>query len=215
MAGLQAGSRPAPGTAVSAADLAAAALPEHLRLNLRVLASTAGAAPHALPQVLAEGRDLAQLRRQLRRPARVSAATGETWRNWEFGLLPEVRPVLRSGVSFNVWPALRDVGAGVSVVEARSLAEATDLSRGGLTRLAVLALPQLARHVARRIADERALILLAQGLAGHRTLRRELHGAHFSGMLLRRRSGTAPGRTGLRGAPGSAPRGTSTPSPRA
>ena len=79
-------------------------------------------------------------------------------------------PVLRSGVSFNVWPALRDVGTGVTLVEARSLAAAQDLSRAGLTRLAVLALPQLSRHIARRIADERTLVLLAQGLATSRPL---------------------------------------------
>ncbi|MGC1457456.1 MAG: ATP-dependent RNA helicase HrpA, partial [Steroidobacteraceae bacterium] len=35
------------GTALAAADLAAAALPEHLRLNIRVVAGTAGAATHA------------------------------------------------------------------------------------------------------------------------------------------------------------------------
>jgi ATP-dependent helicase HrpA len=90
----------------------------------------------------------------------------EQRRGWDFGPLPDVRQVLRAGVSFTVWPALRDVGTGVSVVEARSLTEAQDLSRSGLTRLAVLALPQLARHVGRRIAAERALVLLAQGLAG-------------------------------------------------
>ncbi len=155
------------GTALLAADLAAAALPEYLRLNIRVVAGMAGVLSHALPQVLAEGRDLALLRRQLRRPA-VAGATPDTWRSWDFGPLPEVRQVARSGVSFNVWPALRDAGTGVSLVEARSLAEAQELSRGGLTRLALLALPQLARHLTRRIADERALLLLAQGLAGSR-----------------------------------------------
>jgi ATP-dependent helicase HrpA len=156
------------GTAIKAAELAAAPLPQHLRLNIRVLASSDGPSTHALPQVLAEGRDLAQLRRQLRRPRRAGGATPDAWRAWEFGALPETQQVLRAGVSFNVWPALRDVGPGVSVVEARSLTEAQELSRGGLTRLAVLALPQLARQVARRSADERALILLAQGLGGSR-----------------------------------------------
>jgi ATP-dependent helicase HrpA len=155
------------GSAVLAADLATAAVPEHLRLNLRVLASGAPDT-HAMPQVLAEGRDLAQLRRQLRGPARTPIASADRWRSWDFGPLPEMRQVLRSGVSFNVWPALRDVGTGVSVVEARTHAEAQELSRAGLTRLAMLALPQLARHVARRIAAERALLLLAQGLPGSR-----------------------------------------------
>jgi ATP-dependent helicase HrpA len=126
--------------------------------------------------VLAEGRDLAQLRRQLRRSPRaaghtqVDLATPDSHRSWDFGPLPPVLPVLRSGVSFNVWPAVRDAGTAVTVVEARSRAEAQDLSRAGLTRLAVLALPQLSRHIGRRIADERTLVLLAQGLATSRPL---------------------------------------------
>lgn len=146
------------GTPIKASELAAAALPDFLRLNIRVVDA----------QVLAEGRDLAQLRRQLRSPTHEAELPSDIRRTWDFGPLPEIREVSRSGVSFNVWPALRDVGAGVSLVEARSLTEAEDLSRAGLTRLAVVALPQLARHVAKRVADDRALVLLAQGLQGAR-----------------------------------------------
>jgi ATP-dependent helicase HrpA len=162
------------GTPVSAAQLAAADLPDHLRLNVRVLDGT---------QLLAEARDLAQLRRQLRAAPRsvtpagsgarvpaAPAATADTWRDWTFGSLPEMRPVLRSGVSFKVWPALRDTGIAVQLIEARSLAQAQEVSRAGLMRLAVLALPQLARHIARRISDDRSLILLAQGLSASRPL---------------------------------------------
>jgi ATP-dependent helicase HrpA len=150
------------GTPVTAADLAAAILPDHLRLNLRVLG----------PQVLAEGRDLAQLRRELRGTARAASrpAPAPLWRGWDFGPLPEIRAVVRSGVSFNVWPAVRDTGSAVTLVEARSLVEAQELSRGGLTRLAVLALPQQARHITQRIRNEAALVLLAQGLPGSRPL---------------------------------------------
>jgi ATP-dependent helicase HrpA len=147
------------GTPVKAADLAAAILPDHLRLNIRVLDA----------QPPAASRDLAQLRRQLRGTARPTAVMADIWRSWDFGPLPDMHPVLRSGVNVNVWPALRDVGPGVSVVEARSRAEAQDLTRGGLTRLAVLALPQLAKHVARRSAEDRALVLLAQGLGATRS----------------------------------------------
>jgi ATP-dependent helicase HrpA len=150
------------GTPVTAADLAATILPDHLRLNVRVLG----------PQVLAEGRDLAQLRRELRGTARAASRPADlpVSRSWDFGPLPEVRTALRSGVSFNVWPAVRDTGTAVTVVETRSLAEAQDVSRTGLTRLAVLALPQLARHVTQRIRNEPALVLLAQGLPGSRPL---------------------------------------------
>ncbi|HEX3837495.1 MAG TPA: ATP-dependent RNA helicase HrpA [Steroidobacteraceae bacterium] len=147
------------GTPVKAADLAAAVLPDHLRLNVRVLDGA---------QVLGEARDLAQLRRRLRAGARTAAP--DAWRAWDFGPLPQLRTVERSGVSFKVWPALCDTGSAVLVVEARSLAQAQELLRAGLMRLAVLALPQLARYIARRISDDRTLILLAQGLSGSRPL---------------------------------------------
>jgi ATP-dependent helicase HrpA len=81
-----------------------------------------------------------------------------------------MRSVLRAGVNFKVWPALRDTGSAVQVVEARSLAQAQELSCAGLMRLAVLALPQLARHIARRVSDDRTLMLLAQGLSPNRPL---------------------------------------------
>ena len=147
------------GTPLKAVDLALAVLPDHLRLNIRVLDKGT---------VLAQGRDLAKLRRQVR--GSVAPVSPDIHRSWDFGSLPPTCEVVRSGVSFTVWPALRDVGAGVCLVEARSGAEAQELARAGLTRLAVLALPQLARHTARRIADERALVLLAQGLAMPRPL---------------------------------------------
>ncbi|HEY1900524.1 MAG TPA: ATP-dependent RNA helicase HrpA [Steroidobacteraceae bacterium] len=160
------------GAPVPAADLAAAVLPDHLRLNVRVLDSTATAeATHYLAgQELAAGRDLGKLRRQVRGMGRHSGLPPHSYRGWDFGALPEMRPVQRSGVSFQVWPALRDTGTAVTLVEALSRAQAEDLTRAGLTRLAVLALPQLARHTARRIADEHALVLLAQGLALSRPL---------------------------------------------
>jgi ATP-dependent helicase HrpA len=152
------------GTPVHATELAAAVLPDHLRLNVRVLDRDS---------VLAEGRDLAKLRRLVRGTRQGPAAaprSPDSYRSWDFGPLPEVQTVQRSGVSFNVWPALRDAGNAVTLFEARSPTEAQDLTRAGLTRLAVLMLPQLARHTARRITDERALVLLAQGLPLSRPL---------------------------------------------
>ncbi|HEY4339398.1 MAG TPA: ATP-dependent RNA helicase HrpA [Steroidobacteraceae bacterium] len=159
------------GTPVKAAELAAALLPDHLRLNVRVLDGG---------QVLAQARDLTRLRRQLRGTPRTAAAAGgsapattpapQGSRGWDFGPLPQQRSVSRSGVSYTVWPALRDTGSAVQVIETRSPAQAQELSRAGLMRLAVLALPQLARHIARRISDDHALVLLAQGLSGSRPL---------------------------------------------
>ena len=194
------------GTPVKAADLAAAVLPEHLRLNVRVLDGA---------QVLAQARDLAQLRRQLRAvvrtvapggaalpaPATARTAAPDGSRAWDFGPLPEVRPVLRSGVNFKVWPALRDTGNAVQVVEARSLAQAQELSRAGVMRLAVLALPQLARHVARRISDV-ASPCCCFWTACIPAIGGRLPRSHFPGVLLRRRPGVAARCTGVRAAVG-------------
>ncbi|HTY93736.1 MAG TPA: DUF3418 domain-containing protein, partial [Steroidobacteraceae bacterium] len=159
------------GTAIGPADLAAAVLPDHLKLNIRVLdgVADAGAASGTTPHVLAAGRDLALLRRQVRgsreRAHPAPRAQGpDSHRSWDFGPLPEVRPAVRSGVSFNVWPTLLDTGTGAAVIEARSRSEALELLRAGLTRLAVLALPHLARHLTQRIGADRSLVLLAQGL---------------------------------------------------
>ncbi|HTQ36339.1 MAG TPA: ATP-dependent RNA helicase HrpA, partial [Steroidobacteraceae bacterium] len=90
------------GALVTAAELAAAPLPPHLKLNIRVLGEPAPG--HTVPQVLAEGRDLVLLRRQVRRPSQAPAAQ-HTWRRWDFGPLARERQVERSGVRFKVWPA--------------------------------------------------------------------------------------------------------------
>jgi len=63
-----------------------------------------------------------------------------------------------------VYPAVEDRTAGVSLVEARSAAEAEAITRTGLVRLAMLLLPQQAKYVAKRMADDRELVLLSRGL---------------------------------------------------
>jgi ATP-dependent helicase HrpA len=49
-------------------------------------------------------------------------------------------------------------------VEARSAADAELISRAGLVRLAMLLLPQQTKYVAKRMADDRELVLLSRGL---------------------------------------------------
>ncbi len=138
--------------------------------------------------------------------AHAAPAAPDGWRRWEFGPLPETRQVTRAGVSFTIWPALRDSGDAVALVEARSLPEAQQLSRQGLTRLAVLALPQLARHIVRRTGEDRTLILLTQGLAATRPLAESCMETHLPGMLFRSGRRTAARRAGVRVAAGRAPR---------
>ena len=86
-------------------------------------------------------------------------------RQWDFGDLPASREVERNRLRLVVFPAVEDRGSGVVLIEARSAVAAESISRAGLVRLAMLALPQQAKYAYKRIADDRELVLLSGGLA--------------------------------------------------
>jgi ATP-dependent helicase HrpA len=148
------------GGSVTASELAALPLPDWLRMNIRVV--------DAQDRALAEGRDLAALKRRvLGTAARTHAALAAdtpVHRQWDFGDLPESRGVERNRLLLSVFPALEDRGSGVARVEARSAALAETISRRGVGRLSALALPQQARYWQRRIAEDRELVLQSRGL---------------------------------------------------
>lgn len=157
------------GMSVTAAELAALALPDHLRMNLRIL--------DADDHVLAEGRDLLGIKRKLLGRAAPDARTGAgslagahtasgpaLHRQWDFGDLPASREVERNRLRLVVYPAIGDRGTGVALIEARNAQAAEAVSRLGMVRLAILALPQQARYVSKRMADDRELVLLSRGL---------------------------------------------------
>ena len=85
-------------------------------------------------------------------------------RQWDFGELPERREVERNRLKLVVYPAIEDRAAGVALVEARNTHFAEAISRTGMVRLAILALPQQAKYVSKRMADDRDLVLLSRGL---------------------------------------------------
>ena len=148
------------GAAVSPAELAALSLPDWLRMNIRVV--------DAQDRVLAEGRDLAALKRKVLGTAvsvrSVAAESATLHRQWDFGELPVSRQLERNGLLLTVYPAIEDRRSGVALVEARGPASATELSRGGVARLALLALPQLARYWHKLVAEDRQLVLQSRGL---------------------------------------------------
>jgi ATP-dependent helicase HrpA len=157
-------------------------LPDFLRMNIRVVDER--------DRVMVEGRDLGAIRRKLGLVAQLAAAqsaglggvvgradaagrggaadaAGEAprlHRAWDFGDLAEKIEVERNRLRLAVYPAVEDRTAGVAVVEARSATEAEVISRGGLVRLAMLLLPQQAKYVTKRLADDRELVLLSRGL---------------------------------------------------
>jgi ATP-dependent helicase HrpA len=150
------------GETLTAAQLAALPIPDYLRMNVRVVDEN--------DEVVAEGRDLLDVRREQREaaPSEAAAAGGPSapteHREWDFGSLPESVDVERNRLRFRVFPAVEDGGHGVVMKEARSAFEAETISRRGLTRLALLALPQQAKFVSQRIGADRDLVLLSSGL---------------------------------------------------
>jgi ATP-dependent helicase HrpA len=73
--------------------------------------------------------------------------------------------VERNHLRLLVFPAIEDRVTGVALVEARNAALAELISRSGVVRLAMLALPQQAKYVNKRMADDRDLVLMSRGLS--------------------------------------------------
>jgi ATP-dependent helicase HrpA len=148
------------GESVTETELAALPLPDWLRMNIRVV--------DAQDRVLAEGRDLAALRRKvLGSRAGIRAApdaASAVHRQWDFGELPESREVERNGLRLTVFPALEDRGGGVALTEARNAALAEEMSRRAVGRLSLWALPQQARYWQKRVTEDRELVLQSRGL---------------------------------------------------
>jgi ATP-dependent helicase HrpA len=119
-------------------------LPAHLRMTFRVVEGD---------RVLASGKDLGALRRQLRprlEAALADAATEITrtgLREWTFGSLPRV---FHHG-QIRAFPALADAGDAVDVRLFTTEAEAAESMRRGTRRLVLLAVPSGARSIAGRL----------------------------------------------------------------
>jgi ATP-dependent helicase HrpA len=119
-------------------------LPAHLRVTFRVVSSG---------QVLASGKDLAQLRQQLR--PRLQAALTDAaqdiirsgLRAWEIGSLPRT---FTDG-QVRGYPALADTGDAVDVRIFDTEAQADEAMWGGTRRLLLIAVPAGVRGVASRM----------------------------------------------------------------
>jgi ATP-dependent helicase HrpA len=127
-------------------------LPPHLRITVRV---TDG------DRVLAEGKDVAGLQRELRPRLRAvlsRAAAGLTrsgLASWDFGALPSV---FREG-SVVAYPALFDAGATVDVRLFETEAAARSAMWAGTRRLILLAAPSPVKSIAGRLSTREKLAL--------------------------------------------------------
>jgi ATP-dependent helicase HrpA len=150
------------GVPTTAAELAALPLENHLRMNFRVV--------DAEDHVIEEGRDLVTVKRELRvhaeggAPGGHAALEAELHRRWDFGDLPERHEVERHGLKLVSFLALEDRGTATALVQAHDAAAAESISRGGITRLAILSLGQQVKYLRSRLSENRELVLLSQGL---------------------------------------------------
>ena len=127
-------------------------LPPHLRITVRV---TDG------DRVLAEGKDVAELQRELRPRLRAvlsQAAVGLTrsgLTSWNFGTLPEV---FREGTVV-AYPALADAGAAVDIRLFETEAAARAAMWAGTRRLILLGAPSPVKSIAGRLSTPAKLAL--------------------------------------------------------
>jgi ATP-dependent helicase HrpA len=109
-------------------------LPDHLRLNIRVI-DDQGA-------VKAQGRDLAEVRRAVgaTAPEQIVSTDDGRWQrdgieSWDFGELPKQITIARAGIEIPVYPALVDAQESVQLRLFESAALAKQVSIKGISRL--------------------------------------------------------------------------------
>ena len=118
-----------------------AALPDHLRFNVRVVGNDG--------QQLAENRDIDQLRHMLREKIQTDMAASEPtpeerqWhrtgiQTWDFADIPESITIQRAGMTLQSFPSLRDDKTSVALTLCHTAAEAQASLRKGLRRLILL-----------------------------------------------------------------------------
>ena len=162
------------GQPLSVEQLAAVPLPEHLRLNVRVL--------DAAGTVIAQGRDLAPLRRTAGARESIASSVGgpsDPWtrspvREFDFERIPDSFAVTRQSVRLELYPAVRDDTTHVSLLLLAEREEADALTVRGVLRLLTLALATPARHAEKLVMESRDLLLLHQAIGTARDFARDV-----------------------------------------
>ncbi|MBF0152165.1 MAG: ATP-dependent RNA helicase HrpA [Magnetococcales bacterium] len=132
---------------------------EHLRMNFKIVAPDG-------ERILAQGRDLEQIRSTLGSEARESfqERPATPWERqgmvrWEFGDLPEVITLPSAGHTLHAYPALRDDGESVATLLLDAPALAAETTRAGLRRLFLLHLARQVREARKQCKPDPALRL--------------------------------------------------------
>jgi ATP-dependent helicase HrpA len=134
-----------------------AAVPEHLKTSYRIVDED--------DRTLAEGKDLNQLKQQLRAEIRAALSTVATGvertglRDWDLDELPRTIEQSRGGLRVTAYPALVDEGDTVAVRLLDTEAEQRSQMWRGTRRLALLTIPSPVKQLVRGLPNDRKLIL--------------------------------------------------------
>lgn len=158
------------GVSVPAEAWEESALPDHCRMNIRVLAPEG--------KVLAEGRDIAALRLALKQDAgrHLAQVSGghdlerQGLRSWEPDEIPETVEIGCKGQLSRAYPAFVEAGEGVDLRLFATRAEAQAAHPQGLNSLFRWACPQEVRYLHRLVADQKGLTLLYAPYGDKKTL---------------------------------------------
>jgi ATP-dependent helicase HrpA len=141
-------------------------------------------------QPLGAGRDLARLQQAFSPgegpvDANAPAAwSGEGFRDWRFGAMPERVEVRQGRMRQALFPALQDDGGSVSCRLFPTPAAAARVGRLGILRLFMLALPQQHRGLLQRARADRGLVLRGRELAAGKDLAEDVVAAAFAAVFL-------------------------------
>ncbi len=151
----------------------AVVLPEHLRMNIRVV-DEAG-------KVLGTGRDLQTLREQLAGSvqASISKAAGSSMEQrgltaWTFGDLPLEQEIGAGAVTIKAYPALVDKGESVDLCLLDSEYRARLATTDGVIRLLMLASKQQVRYLQKELLQDPARVPRLRHLAPREDLLAQL-----------------------------------------
>ncbi|MGB6225346.1 MAG: ATP-dependent RNA helicase HrpA, partial [Pseudonocardiaceae bacterium] len=150
------------GVAVLREDWRLDQVPDHLKITFRVSDGD---------HVLAQGKDLSALTRQLQPQLRATLSAAGTGlqrrglRGWDIGTLPQTHQQQQAGHLVTAYPALVDEGDTVAVALLPTEAEQRRAMWAGTRRLLLLAVPGLIKLVQRGL-DRQARLVLARNPDG-------------------------------------------------
>jgi len=144
------------------------AMPEHLRMNVRVVDHDS--------QTIAENRDIDQLRQTLLTKPDVASTVGPSpeerqwhrrgFKAWDFADIPPSITITRAGMSIQAFPALRDDETSVSLTLCQTAHEAQAVLRHGLRRLILLNESQRIKRQIDHLPELNQMRLLASSIRG-------------------------------------------------